>query len=207
MKKHLLISAVALSASVGGVGGVDAMTYSYRLKGSNAVVADLAGEIMPNEPAIFSNWLLRLPADILRKKLAAVILNSPGGNVMAAAKISDAIANLPDHPNTGVMEGGSCYSACVLIWAAGARKSVPASGVIGVHQVDGLSAQDNARLSGILAQYLRSKGAPASVVRAEVTTPPASIYALTPADYIAWGVNIVGDSGPLATCDGVVGGC
>jgi hypothetical protein len=109
---------------------------------------------------------------------------------------------MPEHPNTGVAGGGMCASACVLLWAAGWHRSVPADGMIAVHgaalPASLVDADPNGArmvsndLDVIIAKDLASVGAPATVVAAVVTTPSTSIYVLTPADYAAWGVNVVG---------------
>ena len=99
-----------------------AMTYSYRLAPNNRIVVNAVGKIEANEPAILTNWLGSLPPKFLKRQVAIFLFNSPGGNVIAAEKLTEAIQGLPEHPDTGVVAGGICASACVLPWSVGTHK-------------------------------------------------------------------------------------
>jgi hypothetical protein len=112
----------------------------------------------------FQQWGWSLPAAILKMPVAAFIFNSPGGNVVAAKGLALMIYNTPDHPNTGVAAGGMCASACVLLWAAGAHKSVAADSGVGVHMTSlgDDASQTSLLLNGMLGRDLASVGAPAA---------------------------------------------
>jgi hypothetical protein len=60
-----------------------------------------------------------------------VELESPGGSLTSAMAIGELVRD--GGFDTGVAERGKCYSACVLILAAGVRRTV-ATGKIGVHR-------------------------------------------------------------------------
>jgi hypothetical protein len=192
--KTLLAAAVA--AGTVCASSANAMTYSYRMVGPKIVV-DAVGEITPNETELMTQWMVTLPVAIQHTPIAAFVFNSPGGNVLEAKRLAVAIRNADEHPNTGVAAGGMCASACVLLWAAGAHKSVAADSRVGVHMtsLSDDASQTSLLLNGMIGRDLASVGAPASVVAAAVATPGDSIYWLTPADFAAWNVNIV-DSTP-----------
>jgi hypothetical protein len=192
----------------------DAMTYSYRSVGQKIVI-DAVGEITPNESALLANWILSLPPAMLHTSVAAVVFDSPGGNVLEAKRLALSIRNMPDHPNTGVAAGGMCASACVLLWAAGEHKSVASNAVIGVHRTsmptDAVKADpDGTRmvandLNVMIANDLASVCAPPNVVAAQITTPGDSLYVLTRADYAAWNVNVTSSPEPTPDRAGTAG--
>jgi hypothetical protein len=192
--------AASLAAGTVCASSANAMTYSYRMVGPKIVV-DAVGQIMPNEAELMTQWMVTLPVAIQHTPIAAFVFNSPGGNVLEAKRLAVAIHNADEHPNTGVAAGGMCTSACVLLWAAGAHKSVAADSRVGVHMT---SLSDDASrtsllLNGMIGRDLASVGAPASVVAAAVATPGDSIYWLTPADFAAWNVNIDSTPTPVVT--------
>ena len=148
------------------------MTYSYRMAGRQIVV-NATGEIMPNETELMTQWTVTLPVAIQHTPIAAFVFNSTGGNVLEAKRLAVAIRNGDEHPNTGVAAGGMCASACVLLWAAGAHKSVAADSRVGVHMTSlgDDASQTSLLLNGMIGRDLASVGAPASVVAAAVATP------------------------------------
>jgi len=198
MKLKTLFAAAAAAAAL-YASSANAMTYSYRMAGQKIVV-DAVGEIMPNETELMAQWMKTLPVAIQHTPIAAFVFNSPGGNIMEAKRLAVAIRNADEHPNTGVAAGGECASACVLLWAAGAHKSVAPDAIIGAHRTslpaELVQADPNRTrrvandVNVMLANDLASVGAPATVVAAAVTTPATSIYVLTPADYAAWNVYV-----------------
>jgi hypothetical protein len=62
---------------------------------------------------------------------AAVLLDSPGGSLVAALQIGRAIKK--GHYATYVSEGSVCLSACALIFVAGSSLQVEATSKIGFH--------------------------------------------------------------------------
>ena len=181
--KTLVLSVAALVAAAIPA---SAMDYSYRVIGQTMVV-DTNGDIGPHEQETFGRWLKTVPIHITNLPNLAFVLNSNGGNPASAAVIANFIHT--NNVNTGVAEGGTCASACAIIWAAGAHKSVSASSRVGVHgtSLGGMIVGD---WTVAIAKLLRQYGAPATVVAAAATTDPDSIYWLTAQDYADWGVNV-----------------
>jgi hypothetical protein len=64
----------------------------------------------------------------------AVYLNSNGGDVIEAMRIANLVNKL--YGNTNVIGGGSCFSACVAIWASGVLRTMPNDAKLGVHRVN-----------------------------------------------------------------------
>jgi hypothetical protein len=184
VRKYIVRAACAIALLAGSQ--ANAMTYSYRLWHGKAVI-DAVGEIQPNEATIFSNWLATTP--FVRDHLsAALVLNSPGGNVDAAWWLGLQVYKA--RINTGVSAGGICASACVFVWASGEHKSVAPDSRIGVHQPSIYERMAPGGLVRALGDGLAMLGAPYSVVEAANTVPPNSIHWLTPQELSAWNVKV-----------------
>lgn len=183
---HAALAACALASPAG------AMDYSYRLDGQRSYVIDASGPIEEHEGEHMMAWLASLPRDIKARHIAAFIFNSPGGSVPGAWDLWN---NLWPTVVTGVAAGGTCASACVIVWAKGARKYAAPDSRIGVHGSSVPATVDN---SGMIAdffdanigRYLAERGAPASVIGHLMITPPSEIYWLTPQELADWGVHI-----------------
>ena len=165
------------------------MTYSYHSVAAETVI-DAEGVIALDERAQFGAWFTQLPADVRARRVAMIVLDSPGGNVIGAESFATMVRD--GGVDTGVAPGAMCASACALIWASGIHKSVSAGGRIGVHNVSGYAPEINVGMTSALTQDLAGYGAPAAVVTATVTTPSNQVYWLTPADFAAWDADLVG---------------
>ena len=176
-----LIAALALVAA----SPVNAMTYGYHSVGAETVI-DAKGVIALDERAQFGAWFTGLPTDVRARRVAAIVLNSPGGNVIGAENFATMVRD--GGVDTGVAPGAMCASACALIWASGIHKSVSAGGRIGVHGVSGYAPEINVGMTSELTKDFAVYGAPAAVVTATATTPPTKIYWLTLGDLAAWGI-------------------
>ena len=82
------------------------MTYSYRLYHGQLVI-DASGDIEPNEAAIFLSWLKGVRTSTGPLRVAAIVFNSRGGDVLGGAGLASAIWEAHD-VNTGVAAGGMC---------------------------------------------------------------------------------------------------
>ena len=81
-----------------------------------AVIIDVVGAFEPCDSDRFMATVEATP------RATMVVFNSSGGHVDEGEAIGAIIEN--HHLATGVAAGGQCSSACVLAWAAGARKSI-----------------------------------------------------------------------------------
>jgi hypothetical protein len=85
------LSALALAAIAAfAASQASAMSYSWRTVGDHIVI-DAAGEIEFNEKAVFTNWIVSAGPNWNGKKATAIILNSPGGNVLGGDGLSGVI--------------------------------------------------------------------------------------------------------------------
>ena len=86
---------------------------------------EIDGEIVPGDDVDFGAKLLTLPRD----RPIEVYLNSPGGSVLIGLKIASLVHNA--ELITRVPYRGRCYSACVLVFAAGRERVANSKATIG----------------------------------------------------------------------------
>jgi hypothetical protein len=184
------LSALALAAIAAfAASQASAMTYSWRSVGDHIVI-DAAGEIELNEKAAFSAWVVSAGRNWSGRKATAIILNSPGGNMVGGDGLAGIIYQ--NHMITGVAHGGFCASACVEVWASGTTKTVPTDGGVGVHHATGPKGDTNAEDATTYAVRVYQRlGAPQSVIDATYATPSADIHFLTRDEYAAWNAKII----------------
>lgn len=149
----------------------------------------IQGEIVSGDSARLITALATAEARYTDHRMRAIALDSPGGNVVEAAKMAFII-----HSRgfvTAVPKGAVCASACVLLFAAGSRKIVSAGAALGVHGAAIGSRQTEGALAvtTLLAKALAAYGTPASVIGRMAVTPPDQVAWLTAAEIkmFPWG--------------------
>jgi hypothetical protein len=122
-----------------------------------------------------------------RKKLRGVILNSPGGNLLEGAKLTDLVRGLDF--DTGVTKGGTCASACFMIWAAGTNRHVYADSSIGIHSAgltdnsgDSVETGMSLAMTMLMARAYVELKVPYHLIGAMVVHGPKQMYWLTETD-------------------------
>ncbi len=112
------------------------------------------GEIAQGDSQGLVEELQKLPS--LPHGLRVVLLDSPGGSVAEAFRISEIFSHIPVH--TVVPNGAKCVSACAsIIFIAGKNRTIEEGGLIGQHSCarGGVSDQE---CNDSIAQYAVSKG-------------------------------------------------
>jgi hypothetical protein len=153
-------------------------------------IISLAGAIAPGDAT-------NVDIMLASQAVAGIRLNSPGGNIYEAVRISDLIAaaRVP----TIVMQGASCASACFMVFVCSPERHAHISSRIGVHgaidntagPTQGQETPSSLVTDVAMARVAAKCGAPASVVAAIVTVPATSgMYWLSTADLIAMGVHL-----------------
>ena len=111
-----------------------------------------------------------------------VYLNSPGGDVVEAIRISNLLKTA--YSSTLVANNGYCFSSCFLIWAGGAIRMLPNDGKLGIHRIT-LSRNEVSVLaaekvvgpaSKSVEEYLLSTGIPRNIVDKMNETSSADIF-------------------------------
>jgi hypothetical protein len=109
-------------------------------------------------------------------RLWVVELDSPGGNVGAAAEIADVVHR--DGLGTVVWKGYVCASACVMIFFAGKTRTLDDGGVLGVHRAvgpDGLETPASRKASLLIADKLASYGVSRTTTDKLLVTAPSEM--------------------------------
>ena len=131
-----------------------------------------------------------------RRKLRGIMLNSPGGDVMEAARLVDLVRGFDF--DTGVTRGGECASACFMLWAAGKNRYVHADSSIGIHatSVLGTSGEMMENATSLIGTMVMARAyvllnVPLQLIGAMVITPPSTMYWLTDADKAAMNAQVM----------------
>lgn len=92
----------------------------------------LSGEIGPGVAAAFAEtWNASLKDGVGPR----VRIASPGGSIAEAFEIAEMLSAVPQGAETVVPVGGSCLSACAIVFLAGERRFMEAGSVLGFHGV------------------------------------------------------------------------
>ena len=191
--RHLLRTVAFASTLTSG--SVNAMTFgSFPIKdGDNSrIIMSMTGGIEAGDYVKFINFFKKLPEDIV---VVGFLLNSPGGNIAEALKITEAIKG--QHVGTMVASHSQCSSACFLIFAAGEHKVASNRSFIGVHSLTTIDVgeDDSAKSSTIdVARYCSTElKIPPDIIGKMVSTPASSISKLSIADLTEMGVHVSDD--------------
>lgn len=176
----------------------EAMDYAYHLdKGSLIIYA--TGDIHEDESRRFLDVVATMPPPAYRQLdsgKAVIVLDSLGGHLQSALTMAHILSTYK--AATSVAANGQCASACVVVWAAGVRKSVGDGARIGVHSatLNGVAGHDGGpedqrievEATGVMARFFQRTGAPANVITKTYHTPSSAIYWLTDDEIAAWKV-------------------
>lgn len=181
----MLQSPVAWLLAAAGLFGIQfhSLAADFALQPADAygpVSVLLKGEIKSGDFERLQEFLL-LPGH-LKAYANYVWLDSRGGDLPEAMKF----ASLLKKSNASVVVGpdGKCFSACFMLFAAGADRWLYAFGELGVHQIAVDSPQlDRAQKRAIALTvsndarlYLTRQGIPATLIERMMDTPPTSLY-------------------------------
>ncbi len=129
----------------------------------------------------------RIEAELERTKeyITTVQINSPGGSVRDALKISAQIRDLGF--NTRIEDGGYCASSCPIIFAGGVSRIASKKATIGVHQIYGASniisapqaMSDAQTTTAQITKHLVDMGIDPALWVHALETPPEKLYYFT----------------------------
>jgi len=136
-----------------------------------------------------------------------VLLDSPGGHVVAAMELGETIRRLgmaiivarPGGRGLAQLYAGRCYSACVYALMGGKKRWVPPQSRVGVHRmftysmnfslVDGFVSErnlDDGEMRLRLSRYSRAMGVSPAVIDLAEHTSPDYLRLLTPGEIARW---------------------
>jgi hypothetical protein len=172
--------------------------------GWRSTSGELPGGLLKAEGSIDLGAADRFAEEIAARGeyVKAVSLNSPGGSVEDALKMSTLIRN--KGLNTRVATKALCASSCPLVFAGGIAREAEEDAILGVHQVfnageDRPSAEQ--AMSGAqsttarIARHLDAMGIANGLWIHALETPPDRLYYLTPKEMAAFKLT----TAPVAT--------
>ncbi|MBN8977225.1 MAG: ATP-dependent Clp protease proteolytic subunit [Rhizobiales bacterium] len=134
------------------------------------------------------------------KFVSGVRLNSPGGNLLEGVKLAAAVKFAK--AATNVAKGGTCASACFLVFAAGEKKFANYAARVGVHGASDQNGEETTRSGAAtvsMAKVAKELGVPDAIIGRMVVTPPNEMVWLTPTDLQSMGTTMVGKPSQVAT--------
>lgn len=162
---------------------------------SGAVVVVLRGSIIQGD----AERLVAFIGGMTRSdRIAALFLDSPGGNVVEAERLAGGIAAAK--LSVAVAGDGKCASACFLLFAASPRKYAGINALIGVHSAseDGRETLASMGMTTAMARDAAAYGIPPSIIGKMVQAAPGRMEWLTPFDFEQMGVTMIPTSAPDA---------
>ncbi|WP_230281660.1 hypothetical protein [Croceicoccus sp. Ery15] len=122
---------------------------------------------------------------------AIVMLESDGGSTLEAIEIGEAI-RLKGF-STLVINGSDCFSACALIWLAGAPRSLSKSARVGFHA--SYTDSNGQRMesgvgNALVGRYLTLLNLPAKAVVYTTSAPPNGLNWVNQSNYSTVGIDI-----------------
>jgi hypothetical protein len=133
------------------------------------------------------------------RKMLALALDSPGGNVVEGAQLARLIRarGLP----VVIPSNSKCISACFLLLAASPRRLAAADALVGVHSAseDGEETATSLAVTTLMARVAAEMDIPAAIIGKMVSTRAASVEWLTRADLVSMDVTVFDGDTPTAT--------
>lgn len=182
--------ALTLPASAGTMTfrWADAATCAGRC--SSAIVAE--GSIEDGAAERF-RAMLQASGDAGRHPL--VILNSPGGKIVAAMELGEAFRRAGATvtvaaPADYIPQAGICFSSCVYAFMGAARRVAPPGSQIGVHRIFAWNGAKRhfagEAMTAMLKRYTLAMGVSAELVAVAEQIDPSQVRILTASELARW---------------------
>jgi hypothetical protein len=169
---------------------------------AQAIVAD--GEIVDSTPQEFLSFI---SSNVPKNASSVIVLNSPGGKVVASMQLGQAFRNLSipvivatieqSSGVSGALAAGQCYSACVYAFMGGRKRVIPPQSKLGVHRMFQYSAAgtgtmlrryDTGSMHAMLSYYSNRMGVNSGIIDYAEGTSTDSIHVLSKSDIARWGL-------------------
>jgi hypothetical protein len=190
------IVAVALGCSA-----VSAATLTSSVSKEGKVIISLAGEITEGDAETLRSLIKT--ANDSHRRVSAVRLNSPGGNLVEGVTIADIVRYA--RTSTVVPNGARCASACFIIFAAGSAKYASHSAWIGVHGASDKTGEETVASGAAtvsMARVVKELGVPSAIIGKLVVTPPDEMVWLNPDELRSMGATMTGTPAQLPPAQG-----
>lgn len=176
-----------MTASLAGLLATAALAESIRVETWRGhSVLRLSGEISTGLADELANKIDK--ADVWADGTRVLLLDSPGGSVDEALRVSELLSNFP--VRTVVPNGASCASACgSIIFVAGEYRTVEAFGRIGQHSCARGGVPDQVCNDKIAEHAVRHGVSYGSIAAFVTYTPPSEIIWFSRQDVDGWGLS------------------
>lgn len=152
------------------------------LNGPKGVGIEIVGEIQKGDAAKLANFILK--DGNMSAFLSMVFLDSPGGDVQEALKMSEILD--VGFTQTVIEKDATCASACVYLWAAGSVRLMV--GQLGLHRLTTATASIDIRKTERATQkpattvdaFLTKMGIPRKILEKMNETSSSDIYLIDP---------------------------
>ncbi|MGO9023584.1 MAG: hypothetical protein ACLQIQ_04640 [Beijerinckiaceae bacterium] len=164
------------------------------------------GEITSSTPAAFVDFLKRNAAQ--SGLHAVVLLNSPGGKVVASMEFGKILRRLgaavivarAEPGASGALLAGKCFSACVYALMGGKKRVIPPQSEAGIHRMftyesrwDGFGMMgglrrrfDNGGMAAVLSRYSGMMGVSPQLISTAEHITPERLHIMSRAEIARW---------------------
>jgi hypothetical protein len=189
MRIHYLLASLLVTDFAGGTAA--AMQFQQGTAKDGTYFISAQGEIHPGDLRQFRQVLAAVPAG---ERLAGVLVDSPGGNLIEGEKLATQIhdSGLP----VIITSASQCASACFLMLAASPRRVAGVNALVGVHSasIEGRETTDTMAMTLLMQRVAGDYGVPPAIIGKIARTTPGRIEWLTHDDLAAMDVKIVDDA-------------
>jgi len=170
---------------------------------AQAIVAD--GEIVDSTPQEFLSFI---SSNLEARVSSVVLLNSPGGKVVASMQLGQAFRKRDmvtivagvESGVPGAVAAGRCYSACVYALMGGRKRVIPPQSKVGVHRMFQYESSldpaagirtlrrryDTGSMRAMLSRYSNRMGVNSGIIDYAERTSTDSIHVLSRSDIVRW---------------------
>jgi hypothetical protein len=213
----LLFCGLVLAASFGQSAQAEEMGFNIVTLGDASMcgrtcpaIIAANGEITNRTPAVFLAFLQRNATHAGLH--AIVLLNSPGGKVVASMELgrmfrrlgAAAIVASVDQGAPGAMLAGRCFSACVYALIGGAKRVIPPQSEVGIHRMFTYEAAagpsgllgarqqrlDDGGMRAILSRYSGMMGVSPQLIFAAERITPDQIHIMSRSEIARWHLGV-----------------
>jgi hypothetical protein len=188
VKKLRLLAIAFLALALSTSSGLALQYEKIALGNTSKILLIARGHISNGDTQRLLGFLLALPPS---DRVAAMIVDSPGGGLVEAESLAGVIrrAAFP----LFVPSGGQCSSACFLLFAAAPNRFVAADALIGVHRANESGKETIAAKTATAAMIKDAMelGVPEQVIMKLAQTPANQKSWLSQSDFAAMRVSIV----------------
>jgi hypothetical protein len=177
MRSSLAAGLICLLGVCSTVAPARALQFDRTPVSATEVIVGGRGPIVKGDTARLQQALAAVPQG---KRVVALALDSPGGNVVEGEQLAHLIRArlLP----VVIPSNSQCVSACFLLFAASLHRMAASDALVGVHSANegGQETDTSLAVTTLMARVAGEMGIPSAIVGKMVETAPGRVTWLTP---------------------------